>query len=112
MVFPESTSDTSLMIKTAAYCLKQIFIPNLIYFKAGILLDGLENAAKTQTDLFHKPDFEENEKLMGVMDAINKAHGRNMVHLGSMGIKQGWAMRQENKSQRFTTSWGELPVVK
>jgi hypothetical protein len=29
-----------------------------------------------------------------------------------MGLDAKWAMRQGNRSKRFTTSWDELPVAK
>jgi DNA polymerase V len=111
VTFPESTNDSSLLIKTACYCLKKIFKSNVTYFKAGVLLDGLEIASITQTDMFFKPRYDQNKQLMECLDLLNKRHGRNTVFYGSSGIDQSWKMSQKSKSQNYTTSWDELPIA-
>jgi DNA polymerase V len=52
------------------------------------------------------------DELDRIVDGLNRKLGRNAIRYGSMGVKQGWAMRQENRSQKFTTRWDELPVAK
>ena len=54
---------------------------------------------------------EKSSKLMAAIDAINRAYGRDTVHLAVSGTQQRWAMRAGNRSPCFTTRWEELPLV-
>lgn len=49
---------------------------------------------------------------MLVVDKVNREYGRGTLRLASEGVQQGWAMRQEKRSPRWTTCWDELPVVR
>ena len=52
---------------------------------------------------------------MQTIDAINRQHGRGTVRLGatmSTAETQGWQMRQEQRSPRYTTCFREIPVVR
>ena len=42
------------------------------------------------------------------MDNINKKMGKESIKVASEGFKLPWKMKQENKSQNFTTSWNDL----
>jgi DNA polymerase V len=46
------------------------------------------------------------------MDEINEQVGRGTLRYGAEGLKQGWQTRAEQRSPRWTTQWGELPIVK
>lgn len=48
---------------------------------------------------------------MIALDAINSKMGRNTLIVGSQGFMQPWQMKQERKSNCFTTNWNELLVV-
>ena len=54
---------------------------------------------------------EKSTKLMAAIDAINRAYGRDTVHLAVSGTQQRWAMRAGNRSPNYTTRWDELPLV-
>ena len=65
----------------------------------------------TQTERRH-------EKLMRALDAVNERYGRGTLKLGSALVecreepaRRGWVMKQERRSPRYTTRWGELLVV-
>ena len=66
-----------------------------------------------QPDLFDAaPGNKRVHELDRIVDALNRKLGRNAIRFGSMGVKQGWAMRQDKRSKKFTTRWDELPVAK
>jgi len=54
---------------------------------------------------------EDSQKIMAVLDSLNKTFGRDTVQLGSAGLGHRWAMKSENKTPNYTTSWEEAPVV-
>lgn len=45
------------------------------------------------------------------MDDINRKMGKQKLRVASQGYKQPWAMKQNMKSQGFTTKWSELTIV-
>jgi DNA polymerase V len=55
---------------------------------------------------------------MAAVDALNLRFGRDAVHLGNSSIAsnghevRSWSTKQERRSPRYTTRWGEMPVVK
>ena len=60
----------------------------------------------------------ERVRVMVAMDALNARYGRGTVKLASAGTEQesrirpaGWQMKQERRTPRYTTHWGELAVV-
>jgi DNA polymerase V len=55
---------------------------------------------------------EENKPLMTALDRINNKWGQDTIQYGVTGTSKSWGMRQSFKSQAYTTSWQELPVVK
>ena len=102
------------MIAAALRLLKEIYRPNYHYKKTGIFVTGLIAESDMQPDLFDT--FLESSQRINdldrIVDGLNRKLGRNAIRYGSMGVKQEWAMRQENRSKKFTTRWDELPVAK
>ena len=45
------------------------------------------------------------------MDSINKKMGKETIKVASEGFKRPWKMKQENKSQSYTTNWDEMPKI-
>lgn len=103
------TDDTMQLVNVALWVLKRLYRPNYCYAKAGIMLGDLVPAQGVQTDLFSLVPFSSKSgKLMLAMDAINKKMGKESIKLASEGFKRPWKMKQENKSQHYTTDWSEL----
>lgn len=48
---------------------------------------------------------------MSTLDAINRQFGRGKVRLAAEKMTEGWHMRQEKRSPRYTTNLLELPVA-
>jgi len=49
---------------------------------------------------------------MAVVDQINAREGRGTVRLGRIPATAEWSMKREMMSQRYTTRWDELMVVR
>lgn len=102
------------LIAAALRLLREIYRPNYHYKKTGIFVSGLIAESDIQPDLFDTaPESSQRiNNLDQIVDGLNRKLGRNAIRYGSMGVKQEWAMRQENRSKKFTTRWDELPVAK
>lgn len=73
------------------------------------MLSNIVPAEGQQTDFFgFKPSVSKSDKLMSVMDDINRKMGKQKLRFASQGYKQPWAIKQEMKSQGFTTKWDEI----
>ncbi len=106
------TSDTSELIHYARIGLKKIYRDDLIYKKAGIILTGLTQQAQIQTSLFDNRDRKKSTKLMEAVDGINAKLGRDTVTFASAGTDNRWKQKPAYTSNRYTTRWGELMLVK
>lgn len=106
-------SCDSIAITSAALAgLRTIFRPGYAYKKAGVMLMEIGPAGVDQQDLFTPLPDPKRAAVMEVMDKVNREYGRGTLRLASEGVQQGWAMRQEKRSPRWTTCWDELPVVR
>ncbi|WP_422393872.1 DUF4113 domain-containing protein [Phormidium tenue] len=45
---------------------------------------------------------------MEVIDALNQKFGSGTVRWATEGLRQGWRMRADRLTQRYTTRWDEL----
>ena len=106
---PSPTDDSRQLVNVGLWILKGIYKSGFKYQKAGVMLSNIVPAEGQQTDLFgFKQSVSKSDKLMCVMDEINRKMGKQKIRLASQGYKQPWAMKQEMKSQSFTTKWDEI----
>ncbi len=109
---PSPTDDTRQLVNVALWGLKQIYVPNLNYAKAGVMLSELVPAQGVQTDLFSMQTVTpKSDQLMATLDSINKKMGKESIKLASEGFSRPWKMKQENKSPCYTTCWDDLIEV-
>ena len=65
-----------------------------------------------QLDLLSPAVDRHDEKLISVIDALNRRYGSGTIRFASEGMRQDWKMRTDMRSPRYTTHWDELLVVK
>jgi DNA polymerase V len=107
------TNHTPDLIAAALRLLRGIHRPGHLYKKTGIFVTDLIGEEELQPDLFRPAcDVERHKRIDEVVDRLNRKLGRNAIRYGSMGTDSKWAMRQENRSKKYTTSWDELPEAK
>ena len=112
MPLAEPTDDTPVLTHAALKGLATLFRPGYRYKKAGALLTLLSDKNSQQSTLFDDQNArEKSTRLMAAIDAINRAYGRDTVHLAVSGTQQRWAMRAGNRSPNYTTRWDELPLA-
>ena len=113
VALPSPTNDTRTLVSVALWTLNRLYRAGYNYQKAGVMLSELVPAEGCQTDLFASQTASiKSNKLMTVMDNINKKMGKESIKVASEGFKRPWKMKQENKSPCYTTKWDELLVTK
>lgn len=105
------TADTRDLTMAALAGLRSIYIEGPEYAKAGVILMDFVEAGQHTPDLFAPAPRPNSDRLMGVMDAINRSQGRGTIRLARTAAPAQWAMKREHLSPRFTTSWAELCKV-
>lgn len=60
----------------------------------------------------YDPTDERSKQLMQAIDELNQLYGRGMMRFASMGTNQRWQTRAQYRSNRWTTRWQEIPIVK
>jgi len=105
------SSDSATITAAALAGLRRVYRPGCSYKKAGVVLMEIGPADRVQPDLFAPTPDPRRGRVMAVMDHINREYGRGTLRLASEQLHSGWAMRQEKRSPRWTTCWGELPEV-
>jgi len=109
---PYPTDNTRVLAAAAVRGLDVIYRPGYAYSKAEVLLMDLRQCGEFTGDLFAVTPRPGADRLMAVVDRINAREGRGTVRLGRIPAVPKWAMRREMLSQRYTTRWDELMVVR
>jgi DNA polymerase V len=81
-------------------------------FKHSLSLNDLSSVDAVKLDLLSPAVDRHDEKLMAVIDELNKRYGNGTIRFASEGIRQDWKMRTDMRSPRYTNNWDELLVVK
>lgn len=106
------SSDTAALIRAALPLVESLYRPGTKYVKAGVMLGGIVPDDALQGDLFSPPVRHQHRALMQAMDNINFSMRDDMVKFLASGLTRNWKMRQEMRSNRFTTRWDEVYEVK
>lgn len=107
------TQDSRDIIQAAMQSLEAIWQEGHRYQKAGVMLGDFFSQGVAQFDLFDSSVPRLNgEKLMTVLDLLNKKQGKGTLYFAGQGIQQPWAMKREMLSPRYTTRYADLPVAR
>ncbi|WP_044213260.1 Y-family DNA polymerase [Flammeovirga sp. OC4] len=111
------TDDTTILIKIMTVLLKKVFKVKHNYKKAGVHLMKITSNQSFQQTLNNVHETKKVEKkfhLLGTLDRINRKYGKNTLVFASqrLAARQPFDMKQENKSQKFTTNINEIAFVR
>jgi DNA polymerase V len=114
----EPSQDTLVLTHAALQGLQRIYQPDYRYQKAGVMLLNLTPAGQGQLSLFAAPSAAsaQRERLLEVMDRINREMGRDTLWTAAQGLTQqeredSWRMQRGSLSPAYTTRWADLPRV-
>jgi DNA polymerase V len=109
------TSHTPKLLAPALMLAEQLWLDDITFAKAGVILTGLTESAAIQLNLFEPfqsgLDLQERQ-LMETVDAVNTRYSQGSLRYGAQGIDQPWKTRAGFLSPRYTTRWSELPLVR
>lgn len=108
------TDSTTRLTGIALLALKKIYEHGYKYAKAGVMLGEIVPSAGSQIDMFSKIIADtKSDKLMEVLDEVNRKMGKGALRVASESLskKRPWEMKQDNKSQSYTTNWDQLLIV-
>lgn len=113
---PRPTDDSRIIVGTAQRALDRLSLPGYAFMKSGVMMLDLADKATLQHDLFDttqsEADRTSNEKLMSVMDRINREHGHDAVSISKPRKGPAWTLRCQHRTPRYTTCWEELPIAR
>jgi DNA polymerase V len=109
---PSPSSVTHELIGYAMPLVDELFREGVKYLKAGVILGGIVPEDSVQTNLFSETSAKKTNKLMEVMDNVNFSMRGDKLRYGATGLARHWRMRQDLRSNRYTTRWEELFEVK
>lgn len=112
LALPKATQDTRVLMLFALQGAEAVYYPDCDFSKAGVILLELRSVTIRQMDLFAKRDGEQSTRLMQTIDQINRQFGSGTIQFAAAGLQKSWSMRQERRSNRWTTCWWELPMVR
>jgi DNA polymerase V len=112
---PCPTSDSIAILQAAQKMLDGIFRAGMSYKKAGVIVSGIVPQATCSTTLSLFAEEapaapERDNRIMQVMDAINKRYGSGAVRLAAEN-SESWKPHQERLSARYTTQWDDIIEV-
>ncbi|AVO55753.1 translesion error-prone DNA polymerase V subunit UmuC [Ectopseudomonas mendocina] len=106
------SNDSRDLVQAALAGLESIYRDGYRYQKAGVMLMNLASPGQVQADLFAPAPRPRSAELMATLDKINHTMGRGTVRLARVPALGGWSMKQELRSPRYTSRWGDLPEVR
>jgi DNA polymerase V len=110
---PVPSSYTPRLVDVACRLLDRIYRRGYRYKKAGVMLCEIMPEGDAQLDLFSRfHDTDRSRRLMRTVDRVNRDMGRHTLRFAAEGSAKPWRMRREFLSGRYTTHWGEIPLVR
>lgn len=107
------TADTRDLLTQVEPLLRRIWRDDVRYMKGGVMLSDFTPAGMQQGDLFtDQQQTPRSEALMQVIDKINQGRLGKVYFAARGRDTQEWMMKREQLSPRYTTTLGELPIVK
>ena len=109
---PSASYLTHVFIAHAMKIVEALYHKGSRYIKAGVIISDIVPCGMIQYNLFEPPENDRQQKLMHTIDNINFGMENDILKFAVAGTKKNWKMRQEMRSNRFTTKWAELCLVR
>jgi len=114
IILNEPSNYTPTLVRHAKRAIDALYKKGASYRKVGIICEGLVPESCYQKDLFCIETTEDvkKDKLMKLMDSINKECGRKVIQTAAEGTTKAWKMRRERQTDHFTTDWNQILTIK
>lgn len=97
------------LIKMAKWGIQKLFKKGFSYKRCGITLLNIRKKTLQPSLLFSDPDQKKKEKIIQTFDSINKRFKKNSLYFASSTKPE--VKLHKNKSNNYTTSWNEIPII-
>ncbi|WP_162962087.1 Y-family DNA polymerase [Pseudomonas aeruginosa] len=104
-----ATNDTRVLIEVALICLRNSYKEGVAWIRAGLMVVEAIPEKHYTPDMFAPQLRPRSQELMKTMDLINRSSGEGTIRFGAERRNLGQMIRRQYLSNRFTTSWTELP---
>ncbi len=108
---PVATNSTIEIVKYANIILKEIYKPDTLYSKAGVMVQNFVPDDQVQGNLFDTIDRDKHNKLMKTIDGYNDSLGREKLRLLAQGFTRQWHLKNEHLSRCFSTNIKDAIIV-
>ncbi|WP_225886997.1 DUF4113 domain-containing protein [Nodosilinea nodulosa] len=109
LTLPFPANDTPTLVRAALGATEQLYQPGYSFHKAGVMLMDLSPEEIVQGSIFGcQARPERSWELMEVIDSLNQQFGTGTIRWAAEGLQQGWRMRADRLTRRYTTRWDEL----
>ena len=108
------TSDTLEISAVALQILERIYLPGIMYKKAGVIVSDVVPASPVQQDFFDPiENRRERRDLMRAMDSINHRYGVKTLHTAvETSEHQAWKMKSSHRSHNYLTDINDILTVR
>lgn len=103
-----ATNSTRELREWTKTLLCQIYKQGFLYKKVGVILHGLQIEQAETLRLYDETNYEKDKRLMRALDTISNKFGREIIRFGVQKSRESWQMKQEMKSNKFTTCFKEM----
>ena len=108
ITFPTPTNNSAEMVKFAKSIMQLIFKDGFYYKRAGVVVSGLIPEDHVQLSIFDQVDRPKYRRLYKVLDHLNESYGQETITLASSKGSRKWKLKQEKRSNHYTTRWDDL----
>ncbi|HSX46210.1 MAG TPA: Y-family DNA polymerase [Candidatus Saccharimonadia bacterium] len=115
LTFHTPTADTGYITARLVDLAGDAFNPGEAYHRANVYLYDLVSQDALQPDLFGEVDVagaQSTQARLAAVDAVNRRFGKRTLYFAAEDLSRRWEPKHRLRSQRYTTSWDELPAVK
>ena len=112
--FITPTSDTLEITQAALALAEQIYLPDILYKKSGVIVGDIVDMSTIQMNLFDPiQNRKERSDLMKVIDNLNHRYGLKTIRLMAEGEQQQpWKVKCEHRSQNYLTDINEILTIR
>ena len=110
--FPVATNNTSEIIKLISVALEDIYKKGYQYKKAGVVLGGIIKKNEVQGDLFDDVNRTKNDKIVNIIDMINRKMGQDIIKYAALAYGKKWKLKQGQLSPCYTTRWKDILKIR
>ena len=108
---PAATNSTLELTDIATKVTREIYNAHYEYKKAGVVLSEIQPVNTVQTVLFDEVDHGKHNRLMSVLDDINRKQGKHSVVVAAAGF-DGIKMNRQHLSPNYTSDWNDILTIK